>query len=152
MKKIKKMIENIKSGFRNFRDMVQTIKLEYAFYKGLWDKPEGKAAVRHLWKECLYLLEKIKPSKIEGNLIFGTEDPALTGQILGGIAIVYGCFPKKFQITPDFEEKRLEGTVHAKGKIRLIHVVIIAVRLWIDRNFRYIVKKIFAKEGAENEQ
>ncbi len=152
MEKIKRMTENSKSRFQSLGETVKTIRSEYGFYKGLWDKPEGKAAVRHLWKECLYLLKKIKPSKIEGNLTFGTEDPALTGQILGGIAIVYGCFPKKFQITPDFEEKRLEGKIHAKGKIRLIHVVIVAVKLWIDRNFRYIVKKLFAKEGAENEQ
>lgn len=152
MEKIKKMIENIKSGFRNFCDTVQNIRSEYAFYKGLWDEPAGKAAVQHLWKECLYLLKKIKPSKIEGNLTFGTEDPALTGQILGGIAIIYGCFPEKFQIIPDFEEKRLEGKIRAKGKIRLIHVVVLSVRLWLDKNFRDIVKKIFAKEGKENEQ
>ena len=51
----------------------------------------------------------------------------------------------------DFEEKVYEGNLHIKGKLRLIHVVIIAIRLIADKNVRYVVKTILAKEGAENE-
>ena len=99
----------------------------------------------------MYLLKKIKPSKIEGNVIFGTGDPATTGQIIGAIAAVYGFFPEKLHITPDFEEQKYEGNIHMKGKLRLIHVAVIAVRLILDRNFRYTIKKVLAKEGTKNE-
>ena len=85
-------------------------------------------------------------------MIFGTGDPATTGQIIGAIAAVYGFFPEKLQVIPDFEEKRYEGNIRAKGKLRLIHLIIIAVKLIADRNFRYVVKKVLAKEGAKNEQ
>jgi hypothetical protein len=97
------------------------------------------------------LLKKIKPSKIQGDVIFGTGDPASTGQAIGAIAALYGWMPEKLHITPDFEEKRYDGWIHVKGKLRLIHVVIIALRLIIDKNFRYVVKKVLAKEGANNE-
>ena len=148
MEKIKEIIEKIKSTVQNLSDKIKHMKSEYDFYKGIWDQPEGKAAVKKLLSQIWYLLKKIKPSKIKGNVVFGTGNPATTGQVIGGIAALYGFMPGELQITPDFEEKRYEGNVHVKGKLRLIHVVIIAVRLIIDKNFRYVVKKVLAKEGA----
>ena len=152
MEKIKEIIEKVKCTFRNICDTIKNIKLEYDFYKGLWNQPEGKAAVSQLLRQVWYLLKKIKPSKIEGDVIFGTGNPATTGQALGAIAAVYGFLPEKLHITPDFEEKKYEGNLQIRGKLRLIHIVVIAVKLIADRNFRYVVKKVLAKEDAENEQ
>lgn len=151
MEKIKQLIEKVKCTIRDICDRIKNIKAEYDFYKALWDKPQGKAAVRHAFEEIWYLLKKIKPRDIEGDVLFGTGDPASTGQAIGAIAAVYGFIPEKLNITPDFEEKVYEGNLHIKGKFRLIHVVIIAVRLIADKNVRYVVKKLLAKEGAENE-
>ena len=152
MEKIKEIIEKVKCTFQNICDTIKNIKTEVDFYKGLWDRPEGKAAVKNVFSQLWYLLKKIKPSKIEGDIVFGTGDPATTGQAIGAIAAVYGFFPEKFHITPDFEEQKYEGTLHVKGKLRLIHVVKIIVKLIADKNFRYVVKKVLAKEGAKNEQ
>jgi hypothetical protein len=152
MEKIKEIIEKVKCTFRNICDTIKKIKTEVDFYKKLWDRQETKDALNNVFGQLLYLLKKIKPSKIEGDLVFGTGDPATTGQAIGAIAALYGFFPEKLHITPDFEEKKYEGNIHVKGKLRLIHVVIIAVKLIADRNFRYVVKKVLAKEGAKNEQ
>lgn len=151
MEKIKKVIEKVKCTVRDICDKIKNIKAEYDFYKALWDKPQGKAAVKHVFEEIWYLLKKIKPKKIEGDVVFGTGDPASTGQAIGAIAAVYGFLPENLKITPEFEEKIYEGNIHIKGKLRLIHVVIIAIRLIVDKNVRYVMKKISAKEGAENE-
>ena len=152
MENIKEIIEKVKCTFRNICDTIKKIKTEVDFYKKLWDRQETKDALNNVFGQLLYLLKKIKPSKIEGDLVFGTGDPATTGQAIGAIAALYGFFPEKLHITPDFEEKKYEGNIHVKGKLRLIHVVIIAVKLIADRNFRYVVKKVLAKEGAKNEQ
>ena len=152
MEKIKEIIEKVKCTFRNICDTIKRIKEEVDFYKELWDRPEGKETVKIVFGQLWYLLKKMKPSKIQGDIVFGTGDPATTGQVIGAIAAVYGFFPEKLHITPDFDEKKYEGNIHVKGKLRLIHVVIIAVKLIADRNFRYVVKKVLAKEGAKNEQ
>ena len=133
-------------------EKIKKLKSEFDFYKKLWDRPESKPAVEKLFGQLWYLLKKIKPSKIEGDVVFGTGDPATTGKVIGAIAAVYEFFPEKLHIVPDFEEQRYEGHIRARGKIRLIHVVIIAIRLIADKNFRYVVKKVLAKEGAKNEQ
>ena len=152
MEKIKEIIEKVKCTIHNICDTIKNIKSEYDFYKGLWDRPEGKAAVKNVLSQVWYLLKKIKPSKIKGDVVFGTGDPATTGQAIGAIAALYGFLPEELHITPDFEEKRYEGNLHVKGKLRLIHVIVVAVKLIIDRNFRYVVKNVLAKEGAKNEQ
>lgn len=152
MEKIKQVIEKVKCTIRNICDTIKNIRSEYDFYKGLWDEPKGKAAVKHVKDQSAYLLKKIKPSRIEGNVVMGTGDPATTGQIIGAIAAVYGFFPEKLHIVPDFEEKKLEGNLHVKGKLRLIHAAVITVRLIADRNVRYIIKKIQSKEGINNER
>lgn len=151
MEKIRSMVNRIKNTFVEIHDSVSHGRAEVKYYKDLWDLPEGKAAVCKTLEQLKYLLKKIKPSKIEGNVIFGTGDPASTGQMIGLIAVLYGTIPEKLEIIPDFEEKKYEGTVLFRGKIRLVYALIVAGRLLLDKNFRYIVKELFAKEGAENE-
>ena len=151
MEKIKGIIEKVKCTFQGICDKIKKIKSEVDFYKSLWDEPEGKAAVKIVFGQLWYLLNKIKPSKIQGDIVFGMGYPATTGQVIGAIAAVYGFFPEKLHITPDFEEQKYEGNIHMKGKLRLIHVAVIAVRLILDRNFRYTIKKVLAKEGEKNE-
>lgn len=152
MEKIKKFIEKVKCTFQTICDTIKNIKSEVDFFKKLWEQPEGQAAVSNVLGQVRYLLKKLRPAKIEGNVTFGTGDPATTGQILGAIAAFYGCIPGKLHITPDFEEKIYEGNIHVKGKLRLVHLLVIALKLIADRNFRYVVKKIQAKEGEKNEQ
>ena len=148
MEKLKKL----KYTFRTICDKIKNMKSEYDFYRRLWEKPQGKAAFLNGKKQLFYLLKKIRPHRIEGNLLFGTGDPASTGQITGVIAAFYGLYPEKLRIMPDFEEKRLEGNLYLKGKLRLIHVLIIAVRLIADKNVRYIIKKIQSREDIKDER
>ncbi len=142
MEKIKAAIERVKCTFRNNCDTIKKVKTDFDFYKELWDRPEGKKAVKHVLKEIGYLLKKIKPKTIQGDVVFGTGDPATTGQVIGAVAALYGFIPEKLHITPDFEEQKYEGNLHVKGKLRLIHVMISAVRLLLDKNFIYVVKKL----------
>jgi len=152
MEKIKAIIEKVKCTFRNICDTIKNIKSNFDFYKNLWDKPQGKAAVKKTYGQAVYLLKKIKPTKIEGDVVLGTGDPATTGQAIGAIAAVYGFLPEKLKITPDFEEKRYEGNLYVKGRLRLIHVVVAALKLFFDKNVRYVVKKIQSKEDVNDEQ
>lgn len=152
MEKIKQITEKVKCTFIKICDTIKNIKSEYKFYKGLWDDPRGKAAVKKAKEQAFYFWKKVKPKKIEGDIVFGANDPATTGKVIGAVASVYGIIPEKLQITPDFEEERLEGNLKVKGRIRCIHILVIIIKLIIDKNVRYIIKKFQAKEDLKNEQ
>lgn len=144
-------MEKIKYTFCKICDTIKNIKNEISFYKELWKRPEGKAALLKGLSQLKYLWKKARPSKLQGNVVFGTGDPAATGQILGILGTIYGVLPQGVSIIPDFEEERYEGTIQIKGKLKLIHVLLIVIRLLSDRNFKTIVKEIMDREGDRNE-
>lgn len=121
---------------------------DFLFYRSLIQTERAKSAWHLCVKELGKLLKKIKPKRIKGKVIFGTGDPASTGEIFGGIAFFYGMYSKELQLLPDFEEERLEGQVEIRGKIRLIHVLISGIRLFFHKDIQYVIRKIKAKEGA----
>jgi hypothetical protein len=88
------------------------------------------------------LLKGILPRNVRGEVHFGTEDPALTGEILGGISIFYPIFMDNVKVYPDFEQSCLEGELQIKGRLRLVTVVYIAIRLLLNKNIRYVYRRM----------
>lgn len=82
----------------------------------------------HLWR-------KLKPKRLKGNIYFGTGDPASTGQILGMISILYAYYGASVEVKPDFEHARLEGKLYFRGRVSLITILMIVVRLLMSREW-----------------
>lgn len=76
-----------------------------------------RAALGLAWSQLRVLLSKLLPKRVWGDLHFGTDDPALTGEILGGISIFYPLFMDNVKVVPDFQESVLEGELYLKGRI-----------------------------------
>lgn len=120
-------------------------------YRDLSKTKRFKKTFAFLKKEVKYLLKHIFPRKCKGFIKFGFEHPDKTGKTYGYIAILYGMFGKrlkKFDIIPDFEHKVLEGKVDIKGHIRLIHALIVAIKILLNRNV-WIIKKKFDKINSK---
>jgi hypothetical protein len=96
----------------------------------------NRTAFGTAWKSLIRLLKHLSPTKLVAEIIFGTGDPCSTGQILGVLAFFYGMYGEHVSLTPDFENKILEGKLYARGRIRLITVLIIVVKLLIDKKFK----------------
>ncbi len=82
------------------------------------------------------ILKHILPRKLQSRIIFGTGDPCSTGQALGIMGIIYSLYGDKVQIIPDFENKIFEGTHNARGRIRLVTILIIVIKLISDKRFK----------------
>lgn len=106
-----------------------------------------RCALRHIWTECRLLLRQAAPRRITGQVIFGTEDPALTGEILAGIGITCPIHRNCVQIVPVFDRKVLEGEIRCRGRIYGITLLRIAWRLYFDQNIKYIWNRWNHKEG-----
>ncbi len=84
----KKISEKIKRVRLTFHNICVNIKEWRSFFA----LETTKAAFRFLLGKGKGLLHHILPRKIRGKLIFGFEDPALTGQVLGVAAIFYSFY------------------------------------------------------------
>ena len=108
--KLKKKLTNIRLTFRGFCDKIKR-------WRTLWNEDSTQAALRFLTEKGRKLIRHVLPRKIKGSITFGCEDPALTGQILGAVAIAYPLYGKGVAVYPRFEEKILEGQLQMKGRI-----------------------------------
>ncbi len=89
-----------------------------------------------LKKELYFLLKKVKPDKMKGFLRFGFEDPYDTGRILAGLSVLYPIYGECVQIYPEFDKEVLEGNLIVKGRIHVIHLLIVFLRIYRDKNVR----------------
>lgn len=101
-----------------------------------------QAAFLKAISELKRLLLRLRPQKIMGEIEFGFDDPAWTGQVLAGISILYPYFADCFQIITDFEEKKLRGQLEIKGKISAKNFVALGLRVILDKNVRMTLRHI----------
>ena len=106
-----------------------------------------REALFHAKKEVLYFLKKAAPKKVTGTVRFGFDDPALTGEALGVLGVIYGKLPKNLSIQPDFEQEILRGDVKLKGNFRMVTAAGIAFRIFRDQNIRKTMRHFKHKEA-----
>lgn len=154
IKQIINIIHSIPSKIRNFimvwkekiSKILLLIKKVSAYPKKFKDflmDEENKAGIQIVIQTIKDLLKHLKPKRVEGELIFGFDDPCTTGQALGAISVVYAFIsPKRFQVIPDFQENRLEGRIDARGRICTFTVLRIVIRLLRDEHFKTLKERI----------
>lgn len=133
--KLKKKLTNIRLTFRGFCDKIKR-------WQTLWNQESTQAALHFLTEKGRKLICHVLPRKIRGSITFGCEDPALTGQILGAVAIAYPLYGKGVAVYPRFEEKILEGQLQMKGRIVAACLLWQAWKIYRNPDVRKTLKKI----------
>lgn len=103
---------------------------------------DGKDAFFVALKRARRLLFHIAPKKIFGEVEFGFEDPDTTGKVLGIVSAAYACTGALLELKPDFENRVFRCDVHAKGRIRIFTVALIAVLLYFNKDLRKLGKRV----------
>lgn len=101
-----------------------------------------REALPLIFTELKYLLTHFKFRRIRTDLTFSMGDPALTGQVLGGLCMLPFLYRYQVQVYPDFEAENtyVTGTFDIKGRARGLHIVVSAVRLLGKKEFRIWLK------------
>ncbi len=135
--KIKKLKSSVRSLLDKISDWIHYLESE-TFGK-------AKSVILLRLKKTL---KHILPRKIRGRVEFGLDDPSVTGQILGIIAILYPTIPADLDITPDFEEKKFEGELDASGHIVLGYVLYQVLRLILNKDVKALIKRVRSARGG----
>ena len=101
-----------------------------------------RSAFRKVKKELIWMKRLLKPKIFRVRLNYGFEDPCLTGQVLGLLGMVCPFVGDNMEIEPDFEQKVLQGDIHIKGRIRMIHLAVFGVKLFIHKETRKTIMEI----------
>ena len=136
---LEKLEQKIQAGRR--------LKRKWESVKKFFRSKMFREALLHAKKEVLYFLKKAAPKKVTGTVRFGFDDPALTGETLGILGMIYGKLPKDHSIQPDFEHEILRGDVRMKGSFQAVTAAGIALRLFRDQNLRKTIRHFKHKEA-----
>lgn len=134
--------KKLKFTFHRFCDRIKTIRDNKNKFIEFITNEENKKVFKLVKKQLFALLKHIKPKHLRGNLEFGFEDPSLTGCLLGFVYMFYPKYYKNFTIVGNFETVIIKGDFYLRGRIRLLSLLIIGVKLIIDKNVRRMIKMI----------
>ena len=135
-------LDKIEYKYKKIRDKLREISRKKEKVMEFLTNEIHQAAFLKVISELKRLLLRMRPQKIMGEIEFGFDDPAWTGQVLAGISILYPYFADCFQIIPDFEEKKLRGQLEIKGKISAKNFVALGLRVILDKNVRMTLRHI----------
>jgi hypothetical protein len=141
---IRSFIERIKKIFESISNIKNKLVLIIDFIQ----VESNKEAFKITFQSIKKIIKHVLPKELKSELRFGTGDPCSTGQALGALGIVYSFYGDKVQITPDFENKVLEGKHDARGRIRLVTILIIVIKLILDKRFKQLTKNIVVLKEA----
>ncbi|MCR5526973.1 MAG: DUF2953 domain-containing protein [Lachnospiraceae bacterium] len=142
IEKISSALDNISHTISSLCDKIKNVYEKAEYYKSLWERPSTQRAYEHIKKELGWLLIKIKPKKILIDVCCGQEDPADTGKVYGLYCSFSPWIGDSVRFEPDFEKTVLNGNGSIKGNLRIYVLVLIAIRVYRDRDIKKTLKGI----------
>lgn len=132
IQKVKNLWEKIRQG-----------KLTIEHYLDLWHRSETQITFARAKQKLKKMVKVMLPGKWEVTGVVGLQDPCLTGQLMGGLGMLYPVIGNRIRIDPDFEHEvwKLQG--YAKGHIRLGTLVYQLGTLLLNRHCFRFIKLVF---------
>ncbi|MCD8083909.1 MAG: hypothetical protein LUE86_10470 [Clostridiales bacterium] len=139
--RLRRLKARILAAFRRLRGRIKELKNKKDRIWEFLSKEENRKTLLLIKRQVFAVIRHILPRKVKGEFRFGFDDPSVTGQVLMAVSPFYGCYARSLTLTPVFEEKVLVGNVSLKGRIRVATLLVIVIRLCMDRNFRRLARK-----------
>lgn len=139
--RIKKFIKLLKDTYNKVNGAKEKLTNKIEEIKSMVNDTENRELVSLIISQLKRLFKEIKPKKYDINVHFGFEEPDVTGKVLMYIAVFYGLTGLNINIKPEFEEKIFEGDCYLKGRIRVITLLSIALKVYKNKRFKQIINK-----------
>lgn len=122
----------------------EKIKRLTAKIKKILKDDSCKEALDKIKTELINLLKAIMPCKLYLKAEFSAGSPDKTGMALGVLAMFPIGYKNKWKIRPDFEREEfyIDSEFDIKGRIFLYKILVIAIRLLVDKNCRKLYNEI----------
>ena len=105
-----------------------------------------KRALRFILSKGNDLRKHILPRKIVGNITYGFNDPALTGQTLAIVSAITPLYRGKFKVIPVFDQTILAGDILMRGHVLGFTLLRIAWSVYRNKDIKEIIHHLGQKE------
>jgi len=150
--KIKSILNKIKSIFLWIRDTIiniyhkiinlkDSISDKIKYFNETINTEENRKLCKFLLSQVKIILKHIAPRKYKIYIKYGADEPDVTGKVISYVAIANAFFNMNMNFVPVFDEQVLEGEIYLRGRIRVFTMLIIAFRVYRNKQFKKMIKK-----------
>lgn len=145
--RILSFLKNIVQKLKDIKRTVSGLTDKLGWWRNFLSDERTKAAFSLVWKDAKGLVRHVLPTKVEGQVTFGCEDPSVTGAALAVLGMTFPFHKSCVQVTPLFDgENRLTGNISLKGRVYGIMFVKAAIEIYINKNIKYVINRWKHKE------
>lgn len=141
-KKFLDLLKNLRYTIIQICDKIKKIVKNIKYYVEVINSVEFKKAFCLCRNQVGVLLRHICPKRIKGSLRIGTGEPSSTGQVLAVYGMLYPFLGNQIMVTPDFEQRIVEGELFIKGRITLFRLVKCAWIIYFNKDLRRIINML----------
>ena len=139
--KIKEIINLVKDTVKKVSGAADKLKEKVKKAKEFVTDEDNKVLFHFFVEQLKTLIKVIRPKKYRINARLGFEDPATMGKVLAYISIFYGMSGVDLSLEPVFGENIKEGSIFLKGNIRIFSVLVIALRVYRNEQFKKFISR-----------
>ena len=139
--KIKEIIKLIRDTVKKISGAADRLKEKVSKAKEFVTDEDNRALFHFLVEQLKALIKVIKPKKYRINARIGFEDTATMGKVLAYVSILYGMSGVDLSLEPVFGENVKEGSIFLKGNIRIFTVLVIALRVYRNEQFKKFISR-----------
>ena len=104
--------------------------------------PENDELIALVLKTLKTLLLQVRPRELEIEAIVGLEDPADTAKVLAIAYMLYPLYDGCIRVEGDFIDQRIDGRIHAAGRMYLIVFAVAGLKLYLNKAFMKLLQRI----------
>ena len=104
--------------------------------------PENDELIALTLKTLKTLLLQVRPRELEIEAIVGLEDPADTAKVLAIAYMLYPLYDGCIRVEGDFIDQRIDGRIHAAGRMYLIVFAVAGLKLYLNKDFMKLLHRI----------
>lgn len=137
-------IRKIKYTILKIYDKIKEIWANISYYIALLREEDTVLLWEHVKLRLGKILKNIRPRHMKANVLFGTGSPDTTGYAFGIYGMLSPILGKKVCLTPDFDQKILEGNIDVSGHITIWTLTWNALKLLLDKKLKRFINKMKA--------
>ena len=148
---LKDFILNIKKKWYNFKEFIneklkqwELTKKYIKFYWKVLNHPSFKPTLVLFKDICIKAIKHVFPRKWRMHIVYGDEDPYLTGKVHGIICMARGYFNKEIDFTPVWDRNEFEIDGYVSGRVQMIVFLSMAFKIFTNKHLRrmfFLIRK-----------
>lgn len=140
-KKTEKILK-IKYTILEIYDKIKKMWENISYYLSVLQEEDTKQLAGKVEIQLVKLLKSIRPRHIKADILFGTGEPDTTGYVYGAYCMLLPFCGPKVLVTPDFEQKILQGELKASGHIIVFVVLLRVLKVVFDKRLHMLKIKL----------